>query len=388
MIGPMRVSGIAWLVMVTGGVIGAGGLGCARNAADSQAAGADATVLISPANIVQVESRNLESGVTFTGEIVPLQVVEVNARIDGDLEEVHVRAGARVAKGQPLAVYRPRDVQDQLQAAEAQWLAAQAALSAAENAERRARRLFDAGGAASSDLEVAQAQRAAAQAGLDAASAQRNRAQDDAERLDVPSPITGWVSQVMVNQGDHTAIGDPLFVLVDTAILELSATVPSEALARVQPGTPIHFRVDAYPGETFAGVVDRVSPTTEPGTRQVRIYMRLPNPDGRLVGGLFAGGRVIDATRENATAAALSSLRKEGTEQVVYRVRGGHAERVAVTTGLIDEETQTAELLGPLSPGDSLLIGVLPGLRDGVRVRVIESSSAASHNGVPAQSGR
>jgi len=57
---------------------------------------------------------------------------------------------------------------------------------AAENAERRARRLFEAGAAAPRDLEVAEAQRTAAQAGLDAALAMRNEAQENVEKVEVP----------------------------------------------------------------------------------------------------------------------------------------------------------------------------------------------------------
>ncbi len=79
------------------------------------------------------------------------------------------------------------------------------------------KRLFDAGAASSSDLEAAEAQRSAAQAAVDNAVAMRNRAKEDAERLDVPSPITGWVSKVFVHGGDRTAVGDRLFTIVDNS---------------------------------------------------------------------------------------------------------------------------------------------------------------------------
>ncbi len=205
----------------------------------------------------------------------------------------------------------------------------------------------------------------------------RNTAQEDAERLDVPSPIAGWVSRVAIHAGDRTLAGDPLFQIVDTDTLELSATVPSEALARVRPGAPIRFRVDAFPGEVFRGQVNRVNPTTEPGTRQLKVYTRVPNPDGRLVGGLFASGRVVDQVRADATAAPVAVVRKEGSEQVVYRLRSGRAERVAVTLGLVDDELGLCELLGEIAPGDSLLTGILPGLRAGAQVTVLAGAAPA-----------
>jgi RND family efflux transporter MFP subunit len=358
-------------------VLLAGSSGCARKTAESSAQDA-AAVLVSSSEIVKAEARDLESGISFTGELQPSEIVAVVARFDGDLDRVLVREGEVVQLGQPLAIYAPRDVRDAWQAADASYQAALAGMIAAENAERRAQRLLDAGAASSSDLEAAKAQRTAAEAGLRAAEAERNRASEDQERLDVPSPITGSVAKVLVHSGDRTAIGDRLFTVVNTMTLELSATVPSEALSRVRVGTPIRFRLDAMPGQVFEGKVDRVNPTTEPGTRQVRIYMRLPNPEGRLVGGLFAIGRVVDRARNQATSAPLAVLRQEGTEQVVYAVKSGTAKRIVVVTGLVDEDAGVIELIGGVSPGDALLTGVLPGIKDGVPVKILGGETGAA----------
>ena len=363
-------------------------VGCSRDRAESQTTPSEAQVLVSAADVAQAETRRLESGVTFTGELTPTEIVQVNARFEGDLESVKVREGERVQQGTPLAVYRPRDIRDQLQAAEAGLLSAQATLLAAQNGERRAQRLLAAGAAAPSDLEVAQAQRAAAEAQVKSAEAYVNTARENADRLNVPSPISGWVSKVYRHGGDRTLIGDPIAQIIDTRVLELSATVPAEALERVQPGAPIRLKVDGFPGETFTGEVSRLGPTTEPGTRQVRIYTRLPNPDGRLVGGLFASGRVVDSIKEQAIAAPVAALRTEGTASVVYRLAQGRAKRVPVTVGLVDEDAGAVELIGEVSPGDSLLTGVLAGLRDGARVRVLAVNGRTNGAGAAPSTGR
>lgn len=358
--------------------------GCTKKDAASKTTD-EHVVQVNAADVARVESRTLESGVAFTGDLAPVQTVEINARFEGDLESVMAREGQRVRKGQALAKYLPTDVKDRLAAAEAGVLAARAGLSAADNGARRVKKLADAGAASPSDLEAADAQKTAAQAALDNAIAVRNRAQEDAARLDVPSPIDGWVSKVAVHGGDRTAVGDPLFVVVDNTTLELSATVPAEALSRVQPGTPIRFRVDGYPNETFEGKVDRINPTTEPGTRQVRIYMRLPNPDGRIVGGLFASGRVVDTVRENAVTAPLSAIRKEGQQDVVYRLRSGRAQKVVIRKGIVDDDRGVVELIGDVTVGDSLLTGILPGLKDSAKVLIL---SGGQVGGAPTSSGK
>lgn len=346
-------------------------------------------ILVNSSDVATAARERLESGITFTGELAPVDLVNVGARFDGDLERILVREGDRVRKGQSMAVFKPVDVNNYYQAAQADLLSARAMLVSAENGERRARRLLEAGAAAPSDLEAAEAGHAAAEARVRAAQTQFDLAKDNAEKLAVPAPISGWVSRVVVHPGDHVVSGDPMLTLVRRDTLELTATVPSEALARVRLGSAIMIRLDAFPDEAFTGRLDRINPTTEPGTRQVRIYARVPNTDGRLVGGLFATGRIVDEVRENAVTVPIGVLRREGTEQVIYRLSGGRAQRLLVQTGLTDEERGRVELRGEVEPGDSLLSGIVPGLRDQAQVRVIrngESGPASGAESVPGTS--
>lgn len=347
------------------------GAGCAKQSEGEEAAN-DPELVVNAKEILTVTTRRLESGITFSGELRPAEVVEIKSKFDADLDAVLVREGQRVRRGTSLARYQRGEIEDQWKTAEAEFTAAKAALVAAENVARRTKKLLEAGAAAPQDLETAEAQLTASKAQLEAAEARRNLASEHATDLDVPSPITGWVSRVLVHGGERVAIADPLLTLVDTSELELSATVPAEALSKIAIGTEIAFHIDAFPDERFVGTISRINPTTEPGTRQIRLYARLENQDGRLVGGLFATGRVVEEVKEDALAAAVSVLRQEGDETVVYALGGGRARRVPVRTGLRDEQTESVELLGDVAEGDSLLLGILPGVRDGIRVRILE----------------
>ena len=348
---------------------------CAKPDARNVLQADDATALVVPnTQVISVRAEHLEAGIPFTGELAPVMTTRVMARFDGDIQRVLVREGDRVRRGASLAVYAPRDVTDLLSAAEAELKAAEAALLSAESQENRTQRLLDAGAAAPMDLEAATAATSAAQARRQTAEAARNHALEDSERLKVPAPVAGRVSEVAIHDGDRTAVGDPLFTLVDIDTLELSATLPSEALRFLRVGGTLQFRLEAYPGEAFTARIDRLSPVTEPGTRQVRLFSRVANAEGRLVGGLFASGRVILETRTNAPAAPGEALRKEGEESIVYRIRNGRAVRTPVESGLLDEARGLVELRGDVSTGDSLLVGVLPGIRDGVPVRILTGS--------------
>ena len=106
---------------------------------------------------------------------------------------------------------------------------------------------------------------------------------------------------------------------------------------------PVEFTVNAYPGRTFTGRVERINPAADPTTRQVRIYVAIPNTGGRLVSGLFADGRVATDAR-SAVVAPRNALDVRGLRPTAVRLKNGRAERVEVELGLEDEATERVEI--------------------------------------------
>src|SRR5262245_61572634 len=131
---------------------------------ESENVSAAPQLLVNADNVVRVEARRLDAGISFTGELVPAEIVEIVARFDGDLEVVLVREGQHVRRGEKLAAYKAREVKGAWEAASAELQAAQTSVVAAESAVKRAKRLLDAGAAAPVDLETAESQFKAAEA--------------------------------------------------------------------------------------------------------------------------------------------------------------------------------------------------------------------------------
>jgi multidrug efflux pump subunit AcrA (membrane-fusion protein) len=114
--------------------------------------------------------------------------------------------------------------------------------------------------------------------------------------------------------------------------------------------------VRGYPNQRFQGRIDRVAPAADPVTRQVAVFVSIPNPSGALVAGLFGEGQVAAERREGLVvpSAAVESL---GEHATVARVREGRVERVPVEIGLRDERKERVEVKGALEPGDQVLTG-------------------------------
>jgi multidrug efflux pump subunit AcrA (membrane-fusion protein) len=147
-------------------------------------------------------------------------------------------------------------------------------------------------------------------------------------------------------------------------------------------GSPVVFTVSGYPGREFVGHIVRVNPTADPTTRQVRIYVSIPNAGRTLVGGLFANGRISTASRTGLVVPA-TAVDVRGTAPYVVRVKGGKAEKVQVQVGLTDKSSETIEVLAGLQAGDTLLLGAAQGITPGTPVKVTLGTATPAAAGSP-----
>jgi RND family efflux transporter MFP subunit len=151
--------------------------------------------------------------------------------------------------------------------------------------------------------------------------------------------------------------------------MRLEAAIPAEQLGQVRVNAPVRFAVTGYPGRTFEGRVSNINPAADPQTRQVRLFVRIPNVGNQLVAGLFANGRVATDTRETLTVPA-NALDLRGLSPVVLRLKNGSAERVEVATGARDDATERVEITAGLAAGDTVLVGPALGISPGTPLKV------------------
>ncbi len=181
--------------------------------------------------------------------------------------------------------------------------------------------------------------------------------------------MNGIISERAVSAGDIVSPGSLLFTVVDPSSMRLNASVPASELGAVRTGAPVEFHVTGYAGRVFTGTLDRINPTADPATGQIPISASIPNAGGRLVGGVFAEGR-IGATTTTALAVPISAVQRTGTAASVLRVSGGVVERVDVQLGIRDDEAELYGIIAGLQRGDTLLTGSAQGITPGTPVRI------------------
>ena len=113
----------------------------------------------------------------------------------------------------------------------------------------------------------------------------------------------------------------------------------------------------------------RVEPTADPATRQVGVYLQLPNADRGLVGGLFATGRVLAGGGTESVVVPIAAVRGSGATAYAWVIQDGRAVRRPVTTGARDESTGVIAIASGLQAGEQVVVA--PGdFDEGATVRI------------------
>lgn len=344
-------------------------VGCNGADAATDAAAAPVTVLVGPEAISVAATTVLSSGPILSGTLVAERTAQIRAEVPGAVVQVFVDPGARVAQGTSLAKIDDRAINDSYLSARSGMTAAQTAADLAARELDRATKLLAAGAVSDRDAENARRADLTARSMLDDAKARLSAAQKALDATNVLAPYAGVVSERMVNAGDIVTPGAPLFTVVDPGTMRLEAAVPAEELGQVRVGAPVRFSVTGYPGRTFEGRISNVNPSADPQTRQVRLFVRIPNAGNQLVAGLFANGRVASDSRETLTVPG-AAVDLRGLVPVVLRLRNGRTEKVEVTLGARDEATERVEVTAGLAAGDTVLVGAALGISPNTPLKV------------------
>jgi membrane fusion protein (multidrug efflux system) len=342
--------------------------GAGAEAEKAEAPPPPAPIVIGSENVVSVTKGTVIVGPIISGELRPQREATVRAELGGQMLQVTVEEGQSVRRGQLLGRIETRTLESAKTSAQSMVRSAENALAVATREAERADKLVKAGALAARDVDVARNAVSSAEAQL--ADARNRLAAAERELADaiISAPIAGIISRRSVNTGDVVGIGTELFTIIDPSSMRLEAAVPSDDLRQLRRGSMVNFQVRGY-DQALEGEIERIAPEADATTRQVPIFVAVPNSGGRLVSGLFAEGRVISDSAEGLIVPA-NAVNRTGAAPWVLRVKDGRTEKVDVTLGLIDPRTERVQIAAGVAEGDVLLRGASQGIAPGTSVQV------------------
>jgi RND family efflux transporter MFP subunit len=322
----------------------------------------------------------LAEEITVVGNLIGEATVSVVPRAAGRLQELSVRLGDRVNKGQRLAKIEDFEIVEQVKQAEAAGEVAlatirqrEADLQLAKTNVERSRSLFERQLLPKQTLDDNEARYQAAVAQLDLARAQntQSKARLDELRINlantvITSPVTGFVAKRNVDPGAFVSQQAPVADVVDITTVRLVANVVEKDLKELESGNNAHVEVDAFPGETFTGRIARVSPVLDPSTRTAPIEIEIPNPAFRLKPGMYARVGITTHTKKDALVLPSSAVVDLGGRRGVFQLQNESAVFRTIQVG--SEQGTVVEILAGLNEGDEVISTGAGALRDGDRV--------------------
>ena len=347
--------------------------GCKGAAEETATTGSEPIITIGPENVVVAEITELRSGPRVSGSLEPDRAATVRAEVSGSVLRTEAEEGAEVQRGALLASLDDTAVRDAYLSARSQVRSVESALEVARRNAERAERLLAVGAIPDRDLESAQHDHTNAEGALADARARLASAEKQLEDTRIRAPFSGVVSDRQANAGDVVQVGTALFTIVDPRTLQLEASVPADQIGRLRVGTPVEFTVSGL-NRQFTGKISRINPVVDPNTRQIRIYVDIPNADRQLAAGLFAEGRVAIDTKR-AVAVPLTAVDSRGTTPVLHLLKAGRVQEVPVKLGVRDEVAEMFEVIAGAAVGDTVLLGSAQGITEGSRVRVLREEA-------------
>lgn len=341
-----------------------------------------ASVTLAQSDIGRAVRMAIDETVAITGDLQPIETVDVKARLEGNLQSVLVREGDRVARGQLIAAFESTQQASQRKSAEAEQVAARGDLQTAQWNYDQAQELFKAGAIPERDLRVAEQAVSTGRARLAAAEAQVRATSENESDTRVFAPTSGVVAKRMVEPGERVPRGTSMFTVVRTDVLELQAAVPARQSNDIRAGQTVHFNAA---GRDLDGRVARVSPTVDPASRSVMVYVQVPNASGAIRGGTAATGRIVLRTVPDALVVPTGAVRQqvEGGQRFVYRIAEQQLEPVDVGTGVVDDSRALTQIASGLREGDQVVVGNVGTLGRGMKVTIIgaDAQQGGARNG-------
>ena len=335
---------------------------------------------------IKVGVVDLESTLAISGNLVPRTRVAIAAKLPGTLSSVRVDIGDRVQAGQIVATLDRREIDAQVDAADAAVNVARAGVEAAEAAlanavvERdRARNLFEKGAVAKQRLDAAEtanrstaAQRDLAMANLAQAEAALRRAREVQRDATLTSPIDGVVVERHYDSGSLVRPGDdPVVVVADLRVMKLEAGVSELEAGRLRVGMPAQVTAQAKPGDMFEGRVAAIAPEVDARNRHFRIEVRIANRGAALLSGMYGSATIPLARATQVVAIPRDAIITRGGQRVAVRIAGDALEDVPVTEGLTDG--RLVQIASGLQAGDTILSDARQDIAAGTKVNPVLS---------------
>jgi len=321
-----------------------------------------------------INRGDLRQVVTATGEIQPVNTVSVGSQVSGTIDALYVDYNSKVKKGDLLLTIEPSVLQASVDEAKAALISAESQRNYAKSEYTRNKTLYNDGYIARAEMEQSQTAYEQAEQSVARAQSQYERAVTNLGYATITSPVDGTVISRKVDKGQTVAASfqtpDLFEIAEDLTRMQIETSVSEADIGVIKEGQPVTFTVDAYPTQTFDGVVRqiRLSPTTTSNVVVYTVVIDVDNSDLRLMPGMTAFVTIIVSEKHDIWKVQNAALLLRSFEGIIEDAgdatpkthlaikRGEEVSLVPYEKGLVTA-TETEIISDEIIAGDRIVVG-------------------------------
>jgi RND family efflux transporter MFP subunit len=378
-------SGRIGLLVVAGAVVALGffifsGIN-GRVKAESSLQHATEQAAIASVTVVQPKQASPTEEVTLPGATQPFVYSPVYARTNGYLVKWFHDIGARVKKGELLAVIDTPELDKQLEQARADLESAKSNLSLAKTTADRWQGLVKTRSVSQQSTDQAVDTHNAMQSSVNSSAANVRRLEDLVSFEKVYAPFDGVITARNTDTGwlidaGANSPGKELFQLAQTGTLRVFVAVPQVYSRAAQIGATATLTLDEFPNQTFRGKITRTSSSIDMASRTLNTEIDVDNPAGQLLPGAYVHVHLKLPTQARSLIIPSNTLlfRSEGLRVGV--VRNGQAQLTPISIGV--DYGSTVQVTSGLNQADQVIINPSDSLIDGTPVRITPQAAGTA----------
>jgi RND family efflux transporter MFP subunit len=341
-----------------------------------------------PVGIAPVARGDLDEVARLTGNIEPIQSVQVIAKVRGRVSRVLKEIGDEVRAGEMLAVIDPVDYALDVKRLEGVLAQARANQEQAQRDADRAEQLSRDHVISTQALQAALSKAKASAGSLKEAEAALALARERLSDTNVTSPIDGVITERFVDVGtmvDTQMMGNrravALYEVKNLGTVKLTVGISEDDLPRAKVGQEATIALRAIPGRTFQGTLVHIAPDLAEGTRRAKGEIQIENPEHVLKPGMFATAELLLERHSDVTLIPKDAVVDRGGRRVVFLAEDDIARMAPVTLG--GSNDRFVIVASGVKPGDQLIVKGQTIVDDGSPIRTQANGEAPDREPSP-----
>jgi len=316
----------------------------------------------------RTERRSISTYILSNTTLEAIRNITVYAKLNAIVSEIRVEEGDSIKKGQVLLKLDEREIRNEYDQAnialgQAELAVRQAEVKAELSAAEfeRAKSLYDQKLTSKQEydqaeltsrtdtlaLEDSKQQQAAAKARLEAAQIQL-------DYTTVISPLTGILTDRLIDVGDRVNVNEVLFEMREFPPLWARIFVPEKALPQLKLGQTANIRVETYPENDFVGRIKMINPAVDASSGTVKVTIEVNRPGNLLRPGMFGTVSIATESHDDAIVIPKKSIIRERDLNYVYTIQADDTvQRREVEIGF--SEDAWVEIIAGLEEGEAIV---------------------------------